>query len=481
MKILFLNSPMGNWVTWGNHISINPHLAQVSAYVRENTSCQVEALDARALQLDVVQTLEEIGRRKPDLIYQGNVLVTSGGAATVVRMNDMFRNIKAKFPSIITVVGGLMYSALPKEMMLETKEIDFIVVGETEATLAELLNGLSSAHANLPSVAGLAYKEGEEIILTAPRGLIMDLNTLPMPAYDLFPMEKYKGFSTIPNYADAITSRGCMGGCGFCYEWWLYDSRKPSDFVSYRTRSGKKVAQELEVLNKEYGIKTVHFLDDDFNASKDKVIEMCQEILKRDIHIEWFFMGRAGNYVRDMDIITLMKDAGCYFVLLGVEGSEDEERFRMLKGTSFEEIKESVKVLRKNGIRTTGTFMVGFWEDDEEAIKKRVETMDIVDPDFAALQILTPVPGSPVYRKAKAKGLIEVENMELWDIQHAIMPTKYLSRERLKELAAWAQAEFFKKPGRIERLMEDTHPCIRAACATYVEGSSHFAQDASFV
>jgi len=155
-------------------------------------------------------------------------------------------------------------------------------------------------------------------------------------------------------------------------------------------------------------------------------------------------MGRAGNFVRDMDLVSLMKQAGCYFVLMGIEGSQDEERFRMLKGTSFEQIRQAVQAFRAHDIGTVGTFMVGFWEDDEEAIKRRVETMDMVDPDVAALQVLTPVPGSPVYKKAMANGLIEVTDWELWDIQHAIMPTKHLTRERLRELAAWAQAEFSK-------------------------------------
>lgn len=481
MKILFLNPPMGNWVTWGKHVCINPHLAQLAAYVREKTPLEVKALDARVPELDTESTLKVIEKEKPDVIYQGNVLVTAGGAATVARMNGMFQAIKARFPGIITVAGGLMYSAIPLEAMAKVPEIDFLAVGETEETLGELLEALLKGSSDFGRIKGLAWRSDGEVRLNEPRPLIQDLDTLPLPAYDLFPMGDYRGFSTLKHYSDAMTSRGCMGGCGFCYEWWLYDPRKPEHFLSYRSRSGKKVADELELLSGEYGIRTVNFLDDDFNASREKIVELCEEVLRRNLRIDWFFMGRAGNFVRDMDLVPLMKRAGCYFVLMGVEGSQDEERFRMLKGTSFEQIRQAVQTFRSHGIGTVGTFMVGFWEDDEEAIKKRVETMDLIDPDVAALQILTPVPGSPVYKKAMAKGLIEVEDWSLWDIQHAIMPTKHLSRERLRELAAWAQEEFFKKPGRIERLMRAEHPCIKAACMSYMENASRFAKEQVYV
>ncbi|MDY7017359.1 MAG: radical SAM protein [Nitrospirota bacterium] len=481
MKVLFLNPPMGNWVTWGKHITINPHLAQVAAYVRENTPLEVVALDARVDEMDADRTLEAIAKERPDVVYQGNVVVTAGGAATVARTNAMFQKIKARFPGILTVGGGLMYSAIPVEALQKVPSIDFLTVGETEETLAELLEALLKGSQGFGAIRGLAWREDGEVRLNAPRPLIRDLDTLPMPAYDLFPMERYRGFSTLEHFSEALTSRGCMGGCGFCYEWWLYDPRRPEDFLSYRSRSGKKVAEELELLSKEYGIRTVNFLDDDFNASREKIVELSQELIRRNIKIDWFFMGRAGNFVRDMDLVSLMKQAGCYFVLMGIEGSQDEERFRMLKGTSFEQIRQAVQAFRAHDIGTVGTFMVGFWEDDEEAIKRRVETMDMVDPDVAALQVLTPVPGSPVYKKAMANGLIEVTDWELWDIQHAIMPTKHLTRERLRELAAWAQAEFFKKPERIERLMNAKHPCIKASSATYMENAARFARDKAYV
>jgi radical SAM superfamily enzyme YgiQ (UPF0313 family) len=481
MKMMFLNPPMGNWVTWGNHVTINPHLAQLAAYVKAKTPLEILALDARVLEVDTEGTLETIEKERPDVIYQGNVLVTAGGAATVARMNAMFQAIKARFPGIITIAGGLMYSAFPLEAMNKVPEIDFMAVGETEETLVELLESLLGGASELGVIKGLAWRSDGKVYLNEPRPLIQDLDTLPLPAYDLFPMERYRGFSVLEHFSDALTSRGCMGGCSFCYEWWLYDPRRPEDFLSYRSRSGKKVADELELLSKEYGIRTVHFLDDDFNASREKMIELCEEILSRNLKVDWFIMGRAGNFVRDIDLVPLMKKAGCYFVLMGVEGSQDEERFRMLKGTSFEQIRQAVQTFRSHEIGTVGTFMIGFWEDDEQAIKNRIETMDLVDPDVAALQILTPAPGSPVYKKAMAKGLIEVEDWSLWDIQHALMPTKHLSRERLRELASWAQAEFFRKPGRVERLMNAKHPCIKAACMSYMESASRFAKEQVYV
>ena len=112
-----------------------------------------------------------------------------------------------------------------------------------------------------------------------------------MPAYDLFPMDKYVGFSQIEHYNEAVTSRGCEGACNFCYEWGLIDPRRSGDFIVHRTRSGKLVADEMELLNQTYGVKALNFLDDDFNSDRQKMLDLLAELEKRRRRYPMVFYG----------------------------------------------------------------------------------------------------------------------------------------------------------------------------------------------
>ena len=154
-----------------------------------------------------------------------------------------------------------MYTAIPQQIMKDNPQLDFAIVGvfgDNEYTMWELLEELKHPSPNFDGIKGLTYRKGDEIILTPARPLIQNLDELPMPAYELFPMDRYYGYSVIPNYNEAVTTRGCEGACHFCYEWWLVDPRNPRDFSSHRTRSGKAVADEMELLNKQYGVSRSH-------------------------------------------------------------------------------------------------------------------------------------------------------------------------------------------------------------------------------
>lgn len=486
MKVLFVTPPMGNWSTWGKHSSTNPSHAQLAAFLRERGGVEVEALDCKVLELDDDAMIERIRQSRPDAVYLGNVVTTAGGAAIIARFNGAMERIKREIPRTITIAGGLMYSALPEESLKECAAIDYLIVGEGEVTLLELTQALGREHSRLREIQGLAFRENGQFLLNAPRPLIPDLDALPMPAYDLFPMEKYVGYDSMAHYNETVTSRGCMGGCNFCYQWWLYDPRRPKDFISYRTRSGMKVADEVELLHRQYGVQVMSFFDDDFSCRREKVVEFCQELLRRKIEISWFFMGRADNYVRDIDLFPLLRQAGCYMVLVGIEGSNDEELRGMGKGITVSQIKTAVSSLRENGIATVGTYIIGFWEDDAEKIQRRAGFVEEVDPDILSLQVLNPSPGSPVWHDAHKKRIIEVDDLSLWDQHHAVMPTQYLSRKEVGQLAAEINQHFFTHPKRIERLNRgDYSPYAEMLIRCYFEHAASFAaasaQDQVFV
>ena len=203
MKLLFITPPMGNWAPWGDrHFAVNSLYSQLAAFVREKQAADVEVLDCRALGLDDEQMLDEVRRRRPDAVYFGAIIAAAGGAATLNRFHAAMQKIKDVAPKTVTIGGGLMYTAVPQKIMTDNPQLDYAIVGvfgDNEYPLCELLEELKKPAPKFAEVRGLTWRKGGEIVLNAQCSMIQNLDELPMPAYDLFPMDKYFGYSVIPN------------------------------------------------------------------------------------------------------------------------------------------------------------------------------------------------------------------------------------------------------------------------------------------
>jgi len=487
MKLLFVTPPMGNWAPWGDrHVAVNSLHAQVAAFIREKNAAEVSVLDCRALGMTDDQMLDEIKWRRPDTVFFGGMIAAAGGAAQLNRFHAAMERIKEIAPQTVTVGGGLMYTAVPQKIMAENPQLDFAVAGvfgDNEYPLWELLEELKRPAPNFADIRGLAWRNNGEIVLNAARPMIPNLDELPMPAYDLFPMDRYCGYSVIPNYNEAVTSRGCEGACHFCYEWWLVDQRNPRDFSTHRTRSGGAVAAEMELLNKTYGVKALTFMDDDFNSDRKKMEDLVEALEKKKLDISWFCLSRAQNLIRDADLVPRLRKVGLYQVLVGIDGGTDEEIAEARKGpmkVGVKELKELVQFLRKNDISTIATYLNGFWEDDEAKIRQRAKAVDEIDPDIVMIQVLNPIPGSPIYKKAVKDNLIEMENLSLYDLEHCVMPTKYLSRQQLGELTGWAFQSFYSKPGRIERILNGySSPYVKMKFLSFKNNAARYEKGAA--
>jgi len=487
MKLLFITPPMGNWAPWGDkHLAVNSLHSQVGAFIRQKQAAEVAVLDCRALGLNDDEMLDEVKRRRPDVVFFGSMIPAAGGAAQLNRFHAAMKSIKTALPATVTVAGGLMYTAVPKEIMAEQPQLDFAIVGvfgDNEYTLWELLDELNKSAPNFAAIRGLTWRKGDEVVLNPARPVIDNLDELPMPAYDLFPMDRYYGYSVIPNYNEAVTSRGCEGACHFCYEWWLVDQRNPRDFTSHRTRGGKAVADEMELLNKKYGVKALTFMDDDFNSDRQKMVDLVEELERKKLDMSWFCLSRAQNLIRDADLVPRLRKVGMYQVLIGIDGGTDEEIAEARKGpmkVGVKELKELIQFLRKNDISTISTYLNGFWDDDEAKIRQRAKAVDEIDPDIVMIQLLNPIPGSPIYKKAIKDNAIEVNDLSLYDLEHCVMPTKHLTRQQLGELTGWAFQSFYSKPGRIDRIMNGySSPYVKMKFLSFKNNAAKYEKGAA--
>ncbi len=461
MKVLFLTPPLKAWDSHGHHLAANQMHAQLAAYLREKKLADVDALDSRALDLDWDGMLNYVKESKPDIVFVGELLHSTCGAAVIWYFNEGLRLIKEAMPEVETVAGGLWYSGDWERQMRLNPTIDYIMIGEAEITLEELINNKNDKQKDEREIPGLCSRREDGSLVVGPhRDLIPDLNELPMPAYDLFPMDKYVGHTYWKPFAELMTSRGCPGKCHFCYEWALYDSRTAAkDFTTWRGLKGNRIVDELEILEKQYGVQTIVFQDDAFNTDTEAMIEFCEEKIRRGNNIDWVCLGRADQWISQHDILPLMKKAGLFLALTGVEVEDDMTLAKQGKGVTIDQIKKTVQILRENDIGSVGTVLIGLRDDDEAKIKQRLKIADEIDADIFALDYLTPVPNSPDWKYGIKQGWFDPDKIDLrvWDFQHPVIPTDHISIEDVGRLGAWCMREYYSKPERIHRILTSNY------------------------
>jgi len=466
VKVLFVTPQLGSWATHGHHVAPNQMHAHWAAYAREKGTIDPEVLDCKALNIPFDKMLEIIKEKNPQVIVLGDILHSYGGFAVQKYFNDSAREIKKILPEIKIVVGGLWYSFFGKETLEKNSAIDFVVMGEGELTFNELMDVLNKGEADFSNVAGLSSRREDQIVFGPVRDLIKDLNVLPLPAYDLFPMDQYVGHTYWKPFAEIVTSRGCTHGCTFCYEWSEHDPRALQHFNRWRAKSAITVVDEVEHLEKECGTKVIVIQEDNFNINPSRVREFCNEKIKRNLDMKWVSLGCASDWVRLEKDIPLMKEAGMFMAVFGIEVASDDELRKLDKGISVDQIFKTIEILRKNDIAIVGDIMIGFDYDDEAIIKRRFEFAEQVDPDVMWVGYLTPPPGSPIWADGIKRGWIDPDNLDMlqWDFLHPVVPTEHLSIEDLGRLGSWGMREFYSKPGRIQRILESNFDELAKLC-----------------
>ncbi|MBF0532531.1 MAG: radical SAM protein [Candidatus Omnitrophica bacterium] len=466
MKVLFVTPKLGSWATHGHHVAPNQMHASWASYAREQKTITPEVLDCKALEIPFDKMLEIVKQKAPEVVVLGDVLHSYGGFAVQKYFNDSAAAIKKILPSVKIVVGGLWYSYFGKETLEEHSYVDFVVMGEGEITFNELMDAMNKKQTDFSKIAGLSSRKDGKVVLGPVREMIKNLDILPIPAYDLFPMDKYVGHTYWKPFVEIVTSRGCSHGCTFCYEWSEHDPRALKNFQVWRCKSAAKVVDEMELLEKKFGTKVAVIQEDNFNLNGKRVREFCEEKIKRGLKMKWVSLGCASDWIRLEKDIPLMKQAGLFMAVFGIEVASDQELRKLDKGITVDQIYKTIDILRKNDIAIVGDIMIGFDYDTEAIIKNRFEFADKVDPDVMWVGYLTPPPGSPIWTDGIKRGWIDPKKIDMlkWDFLHPVVPTEHLSIEDLGRLGAWGMREFYSKPGRIQRILESNFDELAKLC-----------------
>ncbi len=395
IPILFINPLWFEGSTFDELISKAPPLglAYIAAVLEKDGFGNVRIIDMKAEEMNFEELKKEISGFKPEIL---GITMATGQVSSAIRIIKMAKEINLK---ALSVIGGPHASALPEKTLEETNA-DVCIFGEGEATMLELAQAVVKKQ-GLDAIRGIAFKIGDLIKKNPPQPLIQDLNSLPLPARHLLPPpEKYSHDSrtTITNIETVVmTSRGCPFRCAFC--------DKSVFGRTLRLRSVGNVSDEIEQLVKKYNINSIRFFDDLFTVVPSRVKEMCDEFKRRNLKIKWVCEARVNTV--NLEMLKMMKDAGCTEVHYGIESGNQEVLNLQQKDITLEQVRQAIKWTNDAGIESRGYFIIGLPGDNKKTIKETIKFGRSLNLTSAGIFFYAPYPGN-FMRKYKLEDYGEV-------------------------------------------------------------------------
>lgn len=361
--------------------------------------------------------------------------------ATPTFKNDLSSLTIAKeiCPDIITIAKGAAFLTVAFEVMYFQKDLDLILFGEPEETLREVLDGKEFS-----KILGLYYRDDLRAKFTGPRPFIDNLDKLPFPARHLVDNNIYRRPDNNKVQAVIKVSRGCPFHCFFCLA-------TPVSGAKVRKRSPENIIEEIRECVDKYGITNFLFWSDIFNIDKDWVMELCQKIIDSGLKITWSANTRADT--ADEEMANKMYEAGCRLVSIGVESGSQEMLDKIGKRITLDDVRLTVKIFKKAGIRIYNYFVIGLPWEDEDTVEDTIDFAIELDSDFISFYTATPLPGSKFYEYAKENNLINSDTSFSSAYFYPSVNTHHLTKERVFQLHKKAIRRFYLRPAYIIRML----------------------------
>jgi anaerobic magnesium-protoporphyrin IX monomethyl ester cyclase len=427
MKILLINPPhqaIGSRLA-GEHL---PPLGLLSvAGPLIDAGHHVELLDADYSNMKYAEIVDHTVDAGPDLVLMGH----SGSTSAQPIINELLEQIKDRDPSVISVVGGVFPTFHWHELLADNPAIDYIVCGEGEQTALGLVTSLAGGR-SVEGVRGIAYRKNDQPAQTPAASVIMDLDRYRV-AWEL--MENYSYTYWGGKKAVVIQfSRGCPHSCTYCGQSIFW--RK------WRHRDPQLLADEIEMLHRRYGVEVINFADENPSSDPKAWKEFLEAIVAKDLDLILVGSIRADSIVRDADMLPLYKKAGFDRFLLGVENYDPTVLKEIKKGGSVSKDMEAIRLLRKNGILSLATYVVGFAEETTWDFVNSFRQLLKYDPDQVQLIYATPHKWTPYFKSVEDRRIIQTDQRK-WDYKHQVIA--------MRNLKPWRVTLYFKL---IELLMQ---------------------------
>lgn len=452
MRVCLINPPRIQPKAWGKPSVFPPiGLAYIAAVLEKaHEVCIIDSptegwrklqqIDRTKYQVGLSSTeiADKIKHWSPDVVIIE--IPFSGWAKTAFEVASTVKSINK---NIITVLEGQHPSARPKDC-LANPNIDFVVIGEPENTLSELIDALGKESRDLKKIRGIGFAKNGVPTITSPRPLLEDLDSLPFPARHLLPMREYyaavkenplRGEINKP-WTIMLTSRGCPYDCIFCTHHIVWGRK-------WRGRSPENVVDELEQVIKTYNVKQIDFLDDNMTLDRKRMEKICDLIIKRGLRVEWFTPNGVRADTLDEKLLTKMKWSGCKKIRIAPESGVQRVVDQIIKkNLDLKTVEQAVVLCKKVGIKVGCFFVIGFIGETKKDIEETINyayKLRKLGADSFVFSIATPVYGTRLYEQAKNGGFLrECFSDEALAAAEPLIETPEFTVDELRELCAQA-------------------------------------------
>ena len=381
----------------------------------------------------IIRDYSQGGNFEADLKdIQPNYLVAN--IATPTFKSDMMAVQLAKeiVPSICTIAKGAPFLTYNTNTIYENPFIDYVIIGEAELTLKDILDGVPDNE-----ILGICYRENFQPVKNDKRPFIDNLDILPFPARHLVDNSIYKRPDNGKVQAVVKVARGCPFHCFFCLA-------TPVSGAKVRTRSPENIVAELKECVEKYNIKNFLFWSDIFNFNREWTLELCQKIIESGLKITWSSNTRADTM--DEEMARMMYKSGCRLVSIGVESGSQKMLDNIGKKITLDDIRNTVKILKKNKIKIYNYYVIGLPWETEETVEETIKFAIELDSNFISFYTATPLPGTKYFAYAMMNKLVE-GNLDFRSAYYEpVVRSEHLSKERIFELHKQAVKRFYLRP-----------------------------------
>ncbi len=414
---------------------------------------EVQLLDADVGPLEIDVIVKRVQDECPDAILIGH----SGSTSAHPTVCELSRRFRLVLPQVVIIYGGVFPSYHYREILQQEPHIDMVVRGEGEETTRRLMRVIDKG-GNLEAVAGIAFLRDGEVIETPPAAMIDDLDAYRV-GWELVDLRRYSYYGG--RRAVVIQfSRGCPHQCNYCGQRGFWGK--------WRHRDPRKFAAEIAWLYRTQGVVLFNLADENPTVSKRVWRELCEAIIAENIPVTMIGSTRAGDIVRDADILHLYRLAGVERFLLGIENTDSATLDRINKGTTQTIDREAIRLLRHHGILSLVTWVTDFEEVTDRDFLHSLRQLLSYDPDQIMPLYITPHRWTSYYRMASQRRVIQTDQ-RFWDYKHQVLATRYMSPLRIFLWVKFIEAVLQLRPKALWRSLFQPDIAARAGMRWYTK------------
>ena len=416
MKILLVNPPYQTITSnFGVGHQVPLGLLMVGGPLRD-AGHEVKLLDAERRRLSDRAILEHVRNFGPDVVMTGHAGSTPAHPVCM----RLLKAINEMDQAIVTVYGGVYPTYHSERILAQEAAVDVIVRGEGEATSVELVENLQRGGLHrlehLRGIAGIAYRQGAEVVVTESRAPIVDLDAWRIGWELIDRWDDYQCFG-FGRAAILQFSRGCPHRCTYCGQHGFW--------VNWRHRDPSKLADEIERLHGDHGIKFITLADENPTTLKKQWTMFLEDMRSRRLPVRFFATIRASDIVRDRDILALYREAGILYVLMGIESTSDDVLRQIKKGSSTRVDFQACRLLKEHGIFSIVGHIVGLQDESSSTFRTALRQLRLYDGDYLNAMYVTPHSWTTFGEAVQNRGVVQADQTK-WDYRHQVLAQKTL-------------------------------------------------------